>query len=93
MFHTLTDLLDAWHGLHLLAGINVAECRRFQTILSDPTTGIICDQTRLFSQFHPYRKSRGNVVYTMLHGLTLKTVLQVQAYARHGSQCALAGIR
>eukprot|EP01038_Epipyxis_sp_PR26KG_P014212 gene14212-19069_t len=49
--------------------INFDNCANFATTLTD-ATGIKCDTTAVFSQSHPYVKSRGNIIAQMMYALT-----------------------
>ena len=54
----------------------VTNCARFVTSLVDPTNGISCSRTTISGQPHPYRKSRGNVMFTMLQAFTSELTLR-----------------
>ena len=58
------------------SGIEFDKCATFETSQTSPTVGIQCDGDEVFGQNHPYRKSRGNIVFQMLYAYTI--VLQLQ---------------
>jgi hypothetical protein len=55
--------------------VNSSSCAGFETTSSAPTTGIPCNSQFIYGSSHPYTKSRGNIIYTMLYSLTLYTTL------------------
>ena len=63
----------------------VVYCERFETSMTSPQQGIQVSFTDVYGHPHPYRKSRGNVLYEMLFSLTtdlkIKSGLWCQAFA------------
>jgi hypothetical protein len=52
-------------------GIVFDRCTGFQTAASSSTQGILCDQSEVYSQPHPYKKRLGNIVFRMLWASTV----------------------
>ena len=55
--------------------IGISNCGRFATKKSDnEVNGVRCDDLTVRDQLHPYRNSRGNIVFNMLqaYAVTLK---------------------
>lgn len=78
-FHNSVFLQNRW--------INLEYCGDFQTSLSNPSTGIPCDSGQVYGNTHPYRKSRGNVVFQMLYSLTYSTNMQYGKWCDSPTEC------
>lgn len=60
----------------------VANCNRFETSITSPTSGIQCDLVGVYGKNHPYTKSRGNVLYEMMYTLTTNLRLRSGLWCR-----------
>jgi len=65
----------------------VTNCDALQTSLTSPTFGIQCDRTTVYGMPHPYRKSRGNVVFEMVFSLNAVLVMQSGLWCESNSNC------
>eukprot|EP01031_Cornospumella_fuschlensis_P028812 gene28812-34780_t len=55
--------------------IDINNCRAFETSTTSPDLGIQCDSINVFGKSHPYKKSRGNVIFQMLYTMAYKIVM------------------
>lgn len=62
-------------------------CTEFETTTTSPAQGISCDSLEVSGHTHPYNKKRGNIVYSMLYGLTLMTSLREGYWCESVSNC------
>jgi hypothetical protein len=89
--------------LYLLCLLNIKQgnswlekCTKFQTSISDSSNGIACNDVKIMKNDHPYRKSRGNIVFEMLSSLTqdikIKQGLWCQSSAGDGCSYSWGGM-
>ncbi|CAM9656283.1 unnamed protein product [Ascophyllum nodosum] len=60
-----------------------SNCAFFQTIISNPSKGIECDDERIYENTHPYPKKPGNVLATFIHKLAWEEVLKKEHLVCH----------
>lgn len=65
----------------------MTNCDALQTSLTSPTFGIQCDTTTVYGQPHPYRKSRGNIIYEMVFSLNAVLVMQAGLWCESNLHC------
>jgi hypothetical protein len=67
--------------------VNDTSCVSFETTTSAPTTGIPCNEGFIYGHSHPYTKSRGNIIYTMIYAFTLYTTLSAGLWCESIPTC------
>jgi hypothetical protein len=67
--------------------VNDTSCTSFETTSTAPTTGIQCNAGFIYGNAHPYTKSMGNIIYTMMYAFTLYTTLSVQLWCESVPTC------
>lgn len=63
-------------------------CDLFQTTITNPSTGIACDENAVLTHKHPYRKLLGNIMNRMMTSLTVKLVMQTGLVCFSQTACA-----
>ena len=80
--------------LYLLCLLNIKQgnswlenCNKFQTSISDSSNGISCNHEKIMKNDHPYRKSRGNIVFQMLSSLTQDIKIKQGLFCKDLATC------